>query len=392
MRYKISFAMPWIDQKHILHAHSHLAFVGWVSHTLMVLIGLYIHNFTHKSMKRLMPFIILNLVAAYGMLISFVLSGYSLISIGFSTLSLVVFFGFAYVIWTGLSVSVIPVIVRYWIRLALICGMVSFLGTLSLAYMMAIQDVTEKKYLASTYFYLHFQYNGWFLFSCMALFFAKLRDWGIRFQHQLPIFWLFALSVLPAYILSTLWMPIPTWMYIIVILAAVAQVIALILFLQNVIKNRAQFKSKVNSVIRMCFNLSLFALTIKVLLQLGSVVPYLGNLAFGYRSIVIGYLHLALLGVITIFLLGYIVGISKSYNNKNVKLGIVIFLIGVILNELALMIQGVGGLFFIFVPYMNQSLFFIALILFSGILILNLSMNLKNLNEPDIIEDKEEIF
>ncbi|HQW55316.1 MAG TPA: hypothetical protein PK076_04290, partial [Saprospiraceae bacterium] len=72
MRYKISFAMPWIDQKHILHAHSHLAFVGWVSHTLMVLIGLYIHNFTHKSMKRLMPFIILNLVAAYGMLISFV--------------------------------------------------------------------------------------------------------------------------------------------------------------------------------------------------------------------------------------------------------------------------------------------------------------------------------
>lgn len=188
MRYKISFAMPWIDQKHILHAHSHLAFVGWVSHTLMVLIGLYIHNFTHKSMKRLMPFIILNLVAAYGMLISFVLSGYSLISIGFSTLSLVVFFGFAYVIWTGLSVSVIPVIVRYWIRLALICGMVSFLGTLSLAYMMAIQDVTEKKYLASTYFYLHFQYNGWFLFSCMALFFAKLRDWGIRFQHQLPIF------------------------------------------------------------------------------------------------------------------------------------------------------------------------------------------------------------
>ena len=181
MRYKISFAMPWIDQKHILHAHSHLAFVGWVSHTLMVLIGLYIHNFTHKSMKRLMPFIILNLVAAYGMLISFVLSGYSLISIGFSTLSLVVFFGFAYVIWTGLSVSVIPVIVRYWIRLALICGMVSFLGTLSLAYMMAIQDVTEKKYLASTYFYLHFQYNGWLTClstsnfpKCLEMFFISI--------------------------------------------------------------------------------------------------------------------------------------------------------------------------------------------------------------------------
>ena len=37
MRYKIGFEFPFLDQKHLQHSHSHFAFVGWISHTLMVL-------------------------------------------------------------------------------------------------------------------------------------------------------------------------------------------------------------------------------------------------------------------------------------------------------------------------------------------------------------------
>jgi hypothetical protein len=38
MRFKIGFEFPYFDQKNVQHAHSHFAFVGWVTQTLLVLI------------------------------------------------------------------------------------------------------------------------------------------------------------------------------------------------------------------------------------------------------------------------------------------------------------------------------------------------------------------
>ena len=55
---------------------------------------------------------------------------------------------------------------------------------------------------------------------------------------------------------------------------------------------------------RIILTLSFLALTIKFMLQSGSVIPSLSTLAFGFRPIVIGYLHLVLLGFTTLFLLG----------------------------------------------------------------------------------------
>ena len=38
LRYKIAFSLPFIDQKHLLHGHSHFAFSGWITHVLYVLL------------------------------------------------------------------------------------------------------------------------------------------------------------------------------------------------------------------------------------------------------------------------------------------------------------------------------------------------------------------
>ncbi|MDR2272533.1 MAG: hypothetical protein LBF27_16620, partial [Sphingobacterium sp.] len=35
MRLKFLFPIPWIDQKNLMHAHSHFAFSAWVSQALM---------------------------------------------------------------------------------------------------------------------------------------------------------------------------------------------------------------------------------------------------------------------------------------------------------------------------------------------------------------------
>ncbi|MCG7859310.1 hypothetical protein MD537_20200, partial [Flavihumibacter sediminis] len=35
LRLKILLPLPWIHHKHLLHAHSHFAFAGWISLFLM---------------------------------------------------------------------------------------------------------------------------------------------------------------------------------------------------------------------------------------------------------------------------------------------------------------------------------------------------------------------
>src|SRR5450755_456848 len=40
LRYKIAFSLSFINQKYLLHAHSHFAFTGWITQALMAcLIG-----------------------------------------------------------------------------------------------------------------------------------------------------------------------------------------------------------------------------------------------------------------------------------------------------------------------------------------------------------------
>ena len=48
MRYKIGFEFPFLDQKNLQHSHSHFAFAGWISHTLMVLMLVFL---TQKATK-----------------------------------------------------------------------------------------------------------------------------------------------------------------------------------------------------------------------------------------------------------------------------------------------------------------------------------------------------
>ena len=93
MRYKIGFEFPIFSQKYLLHAHSHFAFAGWVTHTLFTLMVFTVSDQIKKP-KLFNRLIIANLICAFGMLISFTIQGYGAVSITFSTLS--VFVGYVY--------------------------------------------------------------------------------------------------------------------------------------------------------------------------------------------------------------------------------------------------------------------------------------------------------
>lgn len=373
LRYKIAFYLPFINQKHLLHGHSHFAFAGWVTHALLFLLVRYMAAVKGEATwKKYKWIIIANLVTAYGMLISFPIQGYGLFSIIFSTLNIFVSYAFAFYYWKDLNRIAVKNVGHWWLKLSLLFNVVSSFGAFSLAFMMATKSMHQDWYLASVYFFLHFQYNGWFFFACMGL--ATLKFFiHVPAKTLKQIFWLFALACIPAYVLSALWLPLPKWTYTIVVLAACMQVAGWALLLKQIKKQSVFIQTLAAPNTIWVLALSCIALSIKLLLQLGSTIPSLSKLAFGFRPIVIGYLHLILLGVISIFLVGYMLTENIITTNNQTKRGIKIFIAGVIINELLLMIQGIAAMTFTPTPFINESLLAAAIIIFIGLIFLNLS-------------------
>ena len=371
LRYKILFPLPFVDQKHLLHGHSHFAFAGWITQAIMTLLVIYLANQTGAAVyKRYRWLLAANLFSAYGMLIAFPIEGYGLYSIIFSTLSIFVSYVFAVFYWRDVNKLAANNSSHAWFKTAVLFNAFSSLGAFGLAFMMYAKMIHQNWYLAAEYFYLHFQYNGWFFFACMGLFTKILTQANVPEQLLKKIFWLFAGAALPAYFLSALWMPLPVWVYILVILSALAQLAGWI-WLLKILKTKWQvIKKDYSKTAKGLLILSGMALTVKLFLQLGSTIPSLSNLAFGFRPIVIGYLHLVLLGVITLFLLGYMFAKNHFIANKKIFTGAFVFATGVILNEALLMIQGTAAISYTTIPFINEMLLGTALILFSGVLLM----------------------
>ncbi|MFN8244465.1 MAG: hypothetical protein U0X40_10470 [Ferruginibacter sp.] len=381
LRYKIAFSLPFVDQKHLLHGHSHFAFGGWITQVLMVLM---VNRFSGKdpsAFRRYHGLLMGNLLTAYGMLLSFPLQGYGWASIFFSTASIFVSWIFAVTYLADQSRQEPRAAAGNWFRAALVFNVLSSLGAFFLAGMMAGKIVHANWYLAAQYYFLHFQYNGWFFFAAMGLFICRMENLLTNRRPLGRIFWLFATACVPAYFLSALWMPIPVWVYVLVILAALAQGVAWVQFVQLIRRNSAIYKILFAPLSRRLLGLSAIALSVKLLLQLGSTHPALSQLAFGFRPIVIGYLHLVLLGVITLFLIGYALAAANWMISRRIRIACWIFVAGIVINEVLLMAQGIAGFGYIAIPHADHWLLGAALIMCSGVLLLNLAAGAERKNE-----------
>lgn len=368
MRYKIGFEFPYLDQKHLQHSHSHFAFTGWLSHTLMVLITYYLQTkITDLKTEKYKAIIIANLICAYGMLISFILEGYGVISIILSTASLFVSYVFAYQFIKDSKQLDDDWIAKSWLKAAVFFNVISSLGTYYLAYMMASKNIVLDLYHSSIYFYLHFQYNGWFFFACMGLALGFLNIRKSEHSFYKTSFKLFTTACVPAYFLSTLWLDLPLWLYIITVMAAIIQVFTWFKLLLILIKTKKDLLENYAPLLRYILIFVCFAVSIKLLLQLGSTIPAISQLAFGFRPIVIAYLHLVLLAIISLFVLFYIYANHLITINKKIKYGILLFSVGVLLNEIVLGIQGLAAFSYIPIPFVNEILFGVAILLFIGI-------------------------
>lgn len=378
LRAKIVFPMPWVDHKHLLHAHSHFAFAGWVTLALYTCIIHFIEPGSER-LKQYERLLWAQQLSAFGMLATFPWMGYAAPSIAFSTFSILVSYTFSLYAWKDISRSGISKAAIPWLYTGIICLVLSSLGTFSLVWLMASRMLQQQLYFGSVYFYLHFQYNGWFLFGIGGLLMAAYADKmkAETLKQMQRIFLLLLITVIPAWLLSLLWMRLPKWIYYPAAVAALLQLLILPPVLRSYNALKEAISQNGSHMLNWLWLGSLLSFCLKILLQALSAIPFLNKYAFGIRPVVIGFLHLVLLGFVTLFLLG--MGYAHKTIGKHYlsRFGTLIFVAGIVLNEIILMTQGFAAILDSDIASAKYLLLVTALIMFSGVGLIVLSFTQK---------------
>ena len=371
LRYKINFRLPIVNQKHLLYAHSNFAFTGWVTIVLMVLMVDYLlkHNVI-INYKKYHWVILAGCIAAYGMFVSFIWEGYGYLSIAFSTLSILVSYFFIFYFWHDLNRVKDKSYTPKWFKAALILWAVSSFGEFTLAWLMVNYSTVQDYYFAALYFFLHFQYNGWFLFVCFGLLFSYLYKKGIlpSVAVNKNLFIIMVITVAPTYFLSILWLKLPRSLHLIADVSGILQLLVLFYFARLFPVLKKNTSNKFTKITRYLWIMASVAFILKIILQMLSIIPYLSHLAFGFRPVVIGYLHLSFIGIISFFILGYINEVLNPMDRHLNGGGIILFVIGFLVQEIILMMQGLEAMEIEPLPYANIILFGCALLMAIGLI------------------------
>ncbi len=357
-----------INYRHFLHAHSHVAFLGWVFNALFA--GLLFAYIPDKARKYRLLFWLLQ-IAVVGMLITFPIQGYAAASITFTSLHVFLSWWFAVKFFMDiqkhdlhghrLSLS--------FVKWSLFFMILSSIGPFGLGVIMA-KGLSGPIANLAIYFYLHFQYDGWFTFAVFGLFFWLVE----RHNLLMPTYYtrrfliLLATACIPAYSLSTLWVHPPSWVYATAMVAAALQLFALAYLIFIVKKLRNQLKPILSIRAKQLFIFAFTAFGIKIILQFASAFPMVADLAYTVRGFTIGYLHIVFLGFVTVFLIGWFAQLQLLHLSRRIiTIALLLFLSGFILSELLIFLQPIFAMQGVALPYYYETLFAISILMPLGI-------------------------
>ncbi|PRY87623.1 hypothetical protein [Mongoliibacter ruber] len=336
--FQIGLVPDFFDFIHILHAHSHIALLGW---GYLLVSGMMVFLYV-KDSRRLKTYRILltvTVIANLGMMLSFPFQGYGLYSIIFSTLHLLISYAFAYHFLRDLKKTTQNTDTRL-LRWAVIWMVVSSLGLWAIAPIGAILGKTHHLYHLSVQWFLHFQLNGWFVYGLlgMIIFFLKKSKIGLLFSSTKQT--LLNLSLLLTFS-STIYSSI-AWetFYYLNVLGVILQGFVYYWLLFPAFKLfLTKFNYTKNWTDWVIF-LGIISLGIKALIQMLLIIPNVLEVSHHIRSFVVGFIHLVLLGAITFGIGGLAVQKKLMPANPTSQRGWWILALGFTSSELILFIQG----------------------------------------------------
>ncbi len=293
--------------RYVVHAHSHIALLGWVYIALSTLIYrmYFLEEGKGKTYLKIFHFTQLTLI---GMLVTFPIQGYALFSIIFSTLFLFASYFFAWFVFTNIPIRYRDTYSYRLIKISLWLMVLSSIGPWALSVIMVTLGSTSIWYKLSIYFYLHFQYNGWFIIAlCSALFYILKNSGAIIYKKDFD--WFFTLivsSVILTFFLSVLWIQPPVMFYLLAGAGAILQILAFFKLFIIIQDQRKKLNKIINPLTLQLLKLTGIFLAIKIILQSLTAIPYFAELSYNIIDFVVGYLHWIFLGVVSIALFAYL--------------------------------------------------------------------------------------
>lgn len=372
----------------VLHAHSHVAFQGWIYPALFLGFVVMFLSPAQIQKGRYKLQLVLTVVTIVGMLITFSLQGYGLYSIAFSTLYQFISYWFIVKFLLDLGhtrQSGEPRPLSHWFAIiSLLSLLVATMGPYALAVISAKGGNDTVFYRWAVYFYLHFQYNGGFTFGILALWFRIREQQGIIIPQKAGIwgFGLLAVSLIPGYGLSLIGDPVAGWVYWVSVVAGLMQLVGTVLVFRALFTDKSE--QGVGS--KLILGVAIGSLTLKTLLQLASVLPAFAELAFHNRNVLIAYIHLCLIGFISFGLLSFFVRRGWLHlRSPFVAGGIVLFFVGFVATELILVLHGT----FQMVKWIWGGMFSFSLVMAVGTLAILVGAVLKRepVSTPNLISD-----
>lgn len=373
LRWMYVAPLEGVNFQFLMHGHSHVAMLGWV---YLMLYCLIFHFFIPKE-KQQKPIynrlFWVTEIAVIGMMIDFPAQGYAFVSIVFSTLHIFCSYWFCYLISKDAQSATFPE--RKMLRTALFFMIFSTLGVWCLGPAVGLLGKASAFYQIAIQFFLHFQFNGWFLFAVLALFFKQAKLIFDEKKFSL-IYNLFVSSTLLTLALPVSWYLSNPVFYWINAIGVVLQLLSAALFIQLLRPQLGVFFVPLSPLVKTIYGFALFSLALKIIIQLVILVPELAQVSHEIRNFVIGYIHLTMLGIITGFLFGFTFQSPfLNPNNSLQKWATILFLVGFITTEILLFLQGIWlflnkGSF----PNYYQNLFLSSIFLPAGLLMLTLGV------------------
>lgn len=324
-----------LNYRFLTHAHSHVAMLGWV---YLMLYTLFVHYFIPNKTKLFNRLFWFTEFTVIGMMVSFPFQGYGAVSISFSTLHIFCSYYFAYLIYKHHKTE--SVVISKLLKASLLFMVLSTLGVWCLGPAVSILGQASAFYQIAIQFFLHFQFNGWFLIAVIAVFFHLLKIEDSKLFRQ--FFYLLITSTVLTMALPIQWFAPHNVLVWINGIGVLLQVATLYTFFKLIKPRRYALLEKETKLQFYLYTFAIICLILKVLLQLLSILPGFSQVVFEHRYFVIGFIHLLMLGVISGFLFSFIFKNELITYSKTLYIGISSFILGFILTEGLLLIQGVS--------------------------------------------------
>lgn len=359
MRYLFVGQLPGVEYKYLLHAHSHVALMGWA---YMLVSGALIHLFTRQIPERKVYTILMvvNVICAAGMAVSFPFQGYGAVSLTFSTLHLFAAYAFVYYFLRDIREdhSGAARLARwsvYWL-------VISTAGLWAIAPVMLMFGKLHPIYFMCIQFFLHFQLNGWLTFGMLGILWKHAENVKEPLVMPKAGFWMLQISLVLTYALSVTWSnPFPA-LFFINSIGVVLQLAAIWLILRPVFP-AISFPANSGTWKQWMVGAGVASLVLKVLVHVAVALPVVAEISYTIKNFVIGFIHLVVLGSVTLTIVGILLEKGVLPDNPLSKRGWQLLLTAFIATESILMGQGLllwmqQG----FVPHYHLALFLVSVL------------------------------